>query len=70
MPVEILQVNQDARLITVRHMPQSQRELILAICAYWHDHEMPWCITEVLRFEKPQRIFYSVLWLEGERNEH
>lgn len=69
MTVEIIFVSQPERMITVRHMPKSQRELILAICAYWHDKEMPFCITEVLRFEKPQKIFYSVIWLEGEKDE-
>jgi hypothetical protein len=67
--VKILWISQDTRTITLLHCPQSQRELIDAICAYWKEHELPWSITEVLRFPKPQRVFYSVHWTEGEADD-
>lgn len=64
--VEIISVSEEARLITVRYMPQSQRELVDALCDYWRDNEVDFSITEVLRYEKPQRIFFAVRWMEGE----
>ena len=67
MNVEILSIDREQRMITVRFMPKSQRELIEAICAYWQKKELPFSIGEVLRFEKPQRIFYSTVWTEGEK---
>jgi hypothetical protein len=65
--VEIIAVEKDKRLVIVKHMPKSQRELIDALCIYWTVNEIHFSITEVLRYEKPQRVFYSVLWEEGER---
>lgn len=67
--VEILWISRSERMITVRYMPQSERALIDALLKYWKEREMPWSITEVLRFDKPQRIFYSVLWTSGEKDE-
>jgi hypothetical protein len=64
--VEIIMVSQAERTVTVRKMPQSQREVIDALLQYWTDNEVPFSITEVLRYEKPQRLFYAVLWLEGD----
>lgn len=64
--VEIIAIEQHTRQIIVRHMPQSERKLIDAICQYWKDNELPWSITEVLRYERPQQVYYSVRWLQGE----
>ena len=64
--VEVTLVSQTDRVVYVRKMPQSQRELIDALLLYWTDREVPFSITEVLRYEKPQRIFYAVQWLEGD----
>lgn len=52
----------------MRHMPQSERALMDAICQYWKDNELPFSITEVLRYEKPQKLFYAVYWIEGEHD--
>jgi len=34
-----------------------------ALLQYWKEREMPWDITEVLRFKDPQKIYYSVNWV-------
>lgn len=68
MDVEVLAVSQEKRTVTVRHMPQSERALMDAICQYWKDNELPFSITEVLRYEKPQKLFYAVYWIEGEHD--
>ena len=67
--VEILSVSRDTRTIHVRKRPQSSRELVEALLEYWKEHEMPWSITEVLRYSNPQKIYYNVLWVEGESDE-
>lgn len=64
--MNVISVDREAKLVTVEHMPQSQRELIDELCIFWTIKEMPFPITEVLRYERPQRVFYAVKWLDGE----
>lgn len=66
MSVEVLSVTQETRLIVIDRMPQSQRELIDALLRYWTVNEVEFSITEVLRYEKPQQIFFSTIWLRDD----
>ena len=63
MTIEVIRISQEARTVVVRQMPQSQRELIDAVLQSFTDNS----VTEVLRYEKPQHMFYAVRWIEGAR---
>lgn len=65
MTVEVIRVSQEARTVVVRQMPQSQRELIDAVLQFFTDNELSFSVTEVLRYERPQHMFYAVRWVEG-----
>lgn len=40
------------------------REVMDALVDYWKENEVDYPISEVIRFEKPQHLFYAVNWLE------
>ena len=61
--VEIISVSRDTRTIVIRERPRSSKQLVEALLQYWKEREMPWDITEVLRFKDPQKIYYSVNWV-------
>ena len=64
--VKIVSISRDLRTITVQRRPRSSQALCDALCQYWTDHEVPWSITEVMRYTPQQKIFYQVHWIEVE----
>jgi hypothetical protein len=62
--VEIVSVDRWKRTVTLRRRPQSMREVMDALVAHWKEHEVDYPISEVIRFERPQHLFYAVNWLE------
>jgi hypothetical protein len=64
--VEIVSINRDLRMIVIRKRPRSMQQVLDALCEYWRENEMPWSITEVMRYAPPQKIFYQVEWLTDE----
>jgi len=65
--VEILGVDRWKKKITIRKPPNSMREIMDALIDYWKENEMDYPISEVMRFERPQHLFYTVHWIEGAR---
>lgn len=64
--VVILWISRDTRTIKVQRRPRSMMQMCDAICQYWKEHELPWSITEVIRYAPPQKIFYHVHWIEDD----
>ena len=64
MTIEIVSVDRWKREIVLRRRPQSMREVMDALVQYWKDNEMDYPIAEVIRFERPQHLFYAIHWLE------
>ena len=64
MTVEIMSVDRWRRKIVLRRRPQSMREVMDALVDYWKENEVDYPISEVIRFERPQHLFYAVDWLE------
>jgi hypothetical protein len=65
-PLRVVTLIYSTRKIMVNRMPHSQSELIEAICEYWKENEVPHSITEVLRYEKPQHVFWAVKWMDSD----
>lgn len=64
--VEIISVSRDTRTVVIRKCPRSMQQVLDALCEHWKENEMPWSITEVLRYAPPQKLFYSVEWIEDD----
>lgn len=60
--MKVVEVKPHIRTIVISSRPTSMQKTIDVITEFWRSNEIDIPLNEVLRTEKPQKIFWNIRW--------